>query len=154
MKTPILIKISLVSMVTSLPALRVSQLAHHVLAKTVDRAPSRERDQRHLAGLAGLEPHRGSGRDVEPHAARLLALELQRRIGLEEMIMAADLDRAVTRIGDRERHGLAVNVEYDVARFGDDFAGDHGGESFKGASSRPRQARPRRIVLDGSASSD
>ena len=42
--------------------------------------------------------------DVEPHAARHGALEAQRGIDLEEMIMAADLDGPVAGIRDGQRN--------------------------------------------------
>src|SRR5215469_10813445 len=103
-----------------------SKLSHHVLAEAVHRALAGERDQRDLAGLPGLEAHRGARRDVEPHAARLLAIELQRRIGLEEMIVRADLDRPVAGVGDGERHGLATGVEGDLAGLDEQLARDHG----------------------------
>src|SRR5260370_6481774 len=103
-----------------------SQLALHLAAKSVDHALARERDQLHVAGLAGLEAHRGAGGDIEPHAARLLAVELQRRIGLEEMVVRADLDRPVAGIGDRQRHRLAAGVEFDFSVLDEEFAGDHG----------------------------
>ena len=38
-----------------------------------------------------------------PRAAR--AVEAQRRVGLEEVVVAADLDRPVAGVGDLERHG-------------------------------------------------
>src|SRR4029077_7902693 len=85
-----------------------------------------ERNQRDLARLPRLEPHRRPGRDVEPHAARLLAIELQRRIGLEEMIVRADLDRPVAGVGDGERRGLAAGVERDLAGLDEELAGGHG----------------------------
>ena len=56
--------------------------------------------QPHGARLAGLEAHGGAGGDVEPHALCALAVELQRVVGLEEMIVAADLDRTVAGVGD------------------------------------------------------
>src|SRR4029077_20971526 len=84
-----------------------------------------ERNQRDLARLPRLEPHRRPGRDVEPHAARLLAIELQRRIGLEEMIVRADLDRPVAGVGDGERHGLAAGIERDLAGLDEELAGGH-----------------------------
>ena len=84
-----------------------------------------ERDQRHFARLSRLETHRGAGGDIEPHAARLLALELERRVGLEEMIVRADLDRPVAGIGDAERHPLAPGVEGNLAVLDEHFAGDH-----------------------------
>jgi hypothetical protein len=49
----------------------------------------------HVSRLPRFEPHRGAGRDVEPHAAGFFPVELQRRIGLEEMIVRADLNRAI-----------------------------------------------------------
>src|SRR5262249_25007112 len=100
--------------------------SHHFLAEPINRALSGERHQRHFAGLAGLEPRGRAGCDVEPHSAGLLAVELERRIDLEEMIVAADLDRPIPRIGDGERYSLAAPVEFDLAGPGDDFAGDHG----------------------------
>ena len=70
-------------------------------AEAVDRRGCRRaRPASTVARLARLEAHRGAGGDVEPHAARLLAVELQRRIGFEEMIVRADLDRPVAGVGD------------------------------------------------------
>src|SRR4029077_1298803 len=60
------------------------------------------------------------------HAAGPGAVELQRRIGLEEMIMRADLDPPGAAIGDRELHARPAGIENDLAVFRDDFAGDHG----------------------------
>ncbi len=54
-----------------------------------------ERHQRHVALLAGFEAHGGAGGDVEAHAARLVAVEHQAFVGLEEVVVAADLDRPV-----------------------------------------------------------
>ena len=76
------------------------------------------------ASLARLEAHGGAGGDVEPHAAGLLAVEAERRVGFEEMVVRTDLDRAVAGIGDFEGDLCGASVELDVAWFGDDFAGD------------------------------
>src|SRR5437868_14347218 len=92
------------------PESMASQPAHDVAAEAVDRALAGERDELHIAGLAGLEADGGAGGDVEAHAARFLAVEFQRGIGLEEMVVRADLDRAVAGVGDRERHGLAAGI--------------------------------------------
>src|SRR3954451_25182501 len=102
-----------------------SKSSHYVRPKTVDSTLAGERHQRDVARLPRLEPHRGAGRDVEPHAARLSAIELQRRVGLEEMIVRADLDRPVAGVRHRQRHGLAPRVEGDVAVLCEDLAGDH-----------------------------
>ncbi len=82
-------------------------------------------DQPHLAALPRLEPRRGPGRDVEPEAARLVAIELQRRVGLEEMVVRADLDRPVAGIGDDERDGRPPGIELDIALGDENFAGEH-----------------------------
>ena len=83
-------------------------LPHHLLAEADGLALAGERDEAHLAALAGLEADRRAGGNVEPEAARLGAVEFQRRIGLEEMIVRADLDRPVAGIGDFERDRLAA----------------------------------------------
>src|SRR5437588_2079586 len=104
---------------------RRSQAPHDLPAKAVNLPLARKGDERDLPGLPRLEADRGAGRDVEAHAAGLLALERERRIGLEEMIMRADLDRPVAGVGDRKLHAGAAGVENDLATLGDDFAGDH-----------------------------
>src|SRR6185312_10199849 len=98
---------------------------HHLAAETVHRSLAGERDQRDVAALARLEPPRGARRQVEPHAARLPAVELQRRVGLEEMIVRAHLDRPIAGVGDSQRHRLAALVELDLAVLDEHFAGDH-----------------------------
>src|SRR5262245_41886122 len=101
------------------------ELAHHVLPESIDRTLAGECHQRDLARLPGLEAHRGAGRDVEPHAARLGAVKLQRRIGLEEMIVRAHLDRPVAGIRHRQGDGLAAGIELDLAVLDEGFAGNH-----------------------------
>jgi hypothetical protein len=91
------------------------------------RALAGQHHQRDLARLAGLEAHGGAGGDVEAEALGAVAVELQRRVGLIEMVVAADLDRAVAGVGDAERHGLALLVERDLALARDDLAGFHAG---------------------------
>src|SRR5439155_16797318 len=95
--------------------IRNSQRPHHFLAEAENLAVAAIRDQRHVPRLPRLEPHRGSGRDIEPHAARLVAIEFQRRVGLEEMIMRADLDRPVAGIRHGESHAGAASVDRDLA---------------------------------------
>src|ERR1700733_12256802 len=112
-------------MISLRPACPCSQLPHHFAAKAVDGTLSRQRDEMHLAALSRFEPHGGAGGDIEAHAARFLTLEFQRRIGLEEMIVRADLDRAITGIGDRERDRLAAGIELDIAVLDEEFARDH-----------------------------
>src|SRR5690348_15531966 len=103
----------------------VLQLAADLGVEPVDRPRARVGDERDVARLPRLEPHRRPGRDVEPHAARLATVELQRLVGLEEVVVRADLDRPLAGVGDLERDGRAALVEEDVALRGDDLAGDH-----------------------------
>src|SRR5262249_15940831 len=51
--------------------------------------------------------------------------EGQGRVCLKEMIVRTDLDRPITRIGHRERHGLAAVVELDLAVLDEQFTRDH-----------------------------
>ena len=82
-------------------------------------------DEADVAGLPGLEAHGGAGGDVEAAAAGGGAVEGERGVGLGEVVVRADLDRAVAGVGDDERDRLAAGVEGDLARGGEDLAGDH-----------------------------
>src|SRR5262245_33620289 len=101
------------------------ELSHHVLPEPVDDALAGERNERDLARLPRLKAHRGAGGDIEPHAARLFAIEFERRIGLEEMIMRADLDRPIAGVGNRQCHGLATGIELDLTLLDEHFTGNH-----------------------------
>src|SRR6266849_454876 len=57
-------------------------------------------DQVHRFGLARFKAHGCPGRNVEPFSVCLVAIESKSRIGFDEMVMAADLDRAVAEISD------------------------------------------------------
>src|SRR5271156_4011982 len=104
-----------------------------------------------LAGLAGVEAPRGAGRNIEPHAARRVALEAQRLVGLEEMIMRADLDRPVARVGDLERHALGAGVELDLAGLDEQLTGNHARPSIESADGRsPAWCRRGRSPRPGS----
>src|ERR1700760_1040203 len=118
-----------------------SQVSHHVGAEAVDDALAGERHELHVAGLTRLEPNRGAGRDIQPHAAGLLAIELQCRIGFEEMIVRADLDRPIACVSDGKRHRLAAGVEFYLAVLDEEFAGDHFVTSQRCAASCPALCR-------------
>src|SRR5262245_28021207 len=128
------------------------ELAHHVLPEPIDDALAGECDQRDLTRLAGLEAHRGAGRNVETHAARLGAIEFQRRVGLEEMVVRAHLDRPIAGIRHRQRDGLAAGIELDLTITDEVFAGDHQIpclSSFPGAAQRrARNPYPPSVVMD------
>ena len=55
------------------------------------------------------------------------AVEVERRVGLGEMVVRADLDRPVAGVGDGEGEGFATLVQGDLAGGGEDFAGKHDG---------------------------
>src|ERR1700722_6568438 len=101
------------------------QLSHDRLAKTVDGARARDLDQRHLATLARLEAHCGAGWNVKAHAAGFGALEVQRRIDLEKVIVRTDLDRPIAAVGDGKRQRFAALIELDFAWLDEIFTGDH-----------------------------
>src|SRR5262249_37515994 len=78
-----------------------------------------------VARLARLKTNGSSRRNVEPHTARLLAVELQRRICFEEMIVRADLNRPVAGVCDRQRDSLAALVEFNITLLDEEISRDH-----------------------------
>src|SRR5882757_11530228 len=64
---------------------------------------------------ARLEPHRGAGRNIEPHAEGRGAVELHRLVDLEEMEMRPDLDRPVAGVSGLHFDRRATGVEVDAA---------------------------------------
>ena len=59
------------------------------------------------------------------HAEGRIAVELERFVGLEEMIVAADLHRAVAGIGHPDAGLTPSGIQLDFALGGDDFTGPH-----------------------------
>src|SRR6266852_3000313 len=104
----------------------VSERASDLVVEAVHDSRAAVSDEAHLARLARLEAHRGAGGDVEAEAPRLVALEAERRVGLEEMVMRAHLDRPVARIGDLKLDGRTARVQFDLGRLAGDFAGSDG----------------------------
>ena len=47
---------------------RRSKLPHYIAAEPVNHPLASERNEYDLAGLAGFEPHRRTGGDIEPRA--------------------------------------------------------------------------------------
>ena len=79
----------------------------------------------YLAGLARLEAHSRSRRNVEATTERRLSIERQRRVGLSEMKVTAHLNRTVTRVRDREHDRRSVPIQYDFAGRWKNLAGRH-----------------------------
>ena len=87
-------------------------------------------DQLDFALLSGLEAHGGAGGDVQTKAFRGRALESQRLVGLEEVVVRAHLDGPITGVGDFHLERVAPGVDFDVTGFAEHFSGDHG-DSFR-----------------------
>src|SRR6476620_4661645 len=80
---------------------------------------------RNPLGHTGFKPHCGTGRDVEPMTVRGLSVELQRRVGLRQVHMAADLYRAIAAVDDVERQPGGPGVDLDLAVAVEDFTRLH-----------------------------
>src|SRR5258708_13856416 len=65
------------------------------IVQSEDLAAAAECGERDLLGFSGLEAHGGSGGNVEMHAERCRAVEIERLVRFEEVKMAAHLDRTV-----------------------------------------------------------
>src|SRR3954466_5266639 len=76
-----------------------------------DRLRAGDLDERHRPGFPRLEAHRGTGRDVEALAVSELSVELQRGVGLNEVVVAAYLHGAVAEVGHGDLRGRASCVE-------------------------------------------
>src|SRR5215831_4205801 len=107
------------------------QGSHDRAVEAIDHAGATVGDQRNLAGLPWLKSHRRPSRNIEATAKRGLAIELERRVGLGEMIVTADLDRPVACVGDREQNRCSIAVQDDLARCRYDLAGNHIGRPSK-----------------------
>ena len=66
--------------------------------------------------VARLKSHRGAGGDIQPPAVGFGSIELQRRVGFDEVVVAADLDWAIAEVGDREFDRCAAGVQFKVAK--------------------------------------
>src|SRR5688500_3256888 len=102
------------------------QLAADARGEAIDLALAREGDEVHFPLLPRLEPHCRAGGYVEPVAACRGAVELERAVGLEEMIVRTHLNGPVAGVGDLQRQGCAALVEGDRAGRGDDLSRNHG----------------------------
>ena len=97
------------------------QVAVGQAAETVDVTAAAELHQSHLAQLARLEAHGRAGRDVQVHAEGDFPGEIQRLVDLEEVIVAADLHRAVAGVEGAQGSGGAAAAQLNVALRRNDF---------------------------------
>src|SRR5437763_13603823 len=86
------------------------------LAAEPDDAPSTGiGDELDLARLSRFETHGRAGRDIETTAARLVAVEVERRVGLEKRVVGADLDRHVAGVRDGESDAQPPGIQLDIS---------------------------------------
>src|ERR1700690_2937276 len=104
---------------------RALEFSHDLLPEAVHHALAGHSDQRDIARLSWLEAHGSPRRDIEPHTARSVAIELQRRIGFEKVVVRTDLDGPIAGIGDGQRDGTTALVDLDFAGLDEHFAGNH-----------------------------
>ena len=71
--------------------------------------------------LARCEPHRRSCGNIQVHAEGFTAVELQRFVGFEKMVVAADLNGPVAGVDDLERNLPSAGVDFDLALFDDEL---------------------------------
>src|SRR5579864_926507 len=103
----------------------LGQRAHHCPVETINQARSLIGNQRHVTGLPWLEADSRSRRNVQATAKSSPPIERESRICLGKMIMAADLDRSVARVGNSERYGRSALVQDDLADGWKNFARVH-----------------------------
>ena len=84
--------------------------AHDGLLEAVDVSCARIGNEPDFARLTGLKTHGGSCRDIQSATKGELSLKGEGRITLCEMIVTANLDRPVARIGDLKGDGDPVFI--------------------------------------------
>src|SRR5260221_14493953 len=99
-----------------------SERAGNLVVEAVHDACPVVSDEAHLARLARLEAHRGTGGDVEAEAPRPVSVEAQLRVGVEKMIMRAHLGRPDAGICDLKKPRLPAVLQFGFARGRDEFA--------------------------------
>jgi hypothetical protein len=94
--------------------------------QAVHLARAGERHERHDLLVARLEAHGRPRGNIEPHAPCLGAVEGQRLVRLEEVVVRPHLDRPVPRIRDRHLRRRPTDIGLDVPLFQEILAGNHG----------------------------
>src|SRR3984893_15144387 len=68
--------------------------------QAVNRGGTSDLNEQHRLGIARLEAHRGSRRNIQAHSVCRRAIESQGAIYLKKMKMRTDLNGPIARIGD------------------------------------------------------
>src|SRR5436309_16140862 len=103
----------------------MSDLPVDLAAEPNDAASAGIGDELDLARLSRFETHGRAGRDIETTAARIVAVEGERRVGLEKMVVGANLDRPVAGVRDGERDARSPGIQLDIAIGRKQLTGDH-----------------------------
>src|SRR5262245_60510588 len=106
-------------------ALHLRQCSHDHPVKPINQARPPVGDQPNFTGLARLEAHSRSRRNVQAIPKSSLSIKVESRVGLSEMIMTADLDRSVAYVGDPKRDGRSILVQDNLARCWNNLAWYH-----------------------------
>ena len=101
------------------------ELALYEAVQPADVARTANRHDLDLAGVSGLEPHRGAGGNVQPHAVRRRAVERQPPVHFEEVKVRSDLNRPIAAVAHDEPSRRAAGVELDWLGSQQVFAGNH-----------------------------
>lgn len=109
----------------------VDDAAGNAVAALDDHVPANLDDGDGLA-VAGLEAYGRTGRNVEAVAVGLDAVELEERVGLDEMVVAANLHGAVSLVDNAQTSLTAARVELNAAPDSHDGAGLTDGLVFGG----------------------
>src|SRR5271157_456670 len=91
---------------------RIQRTIHHT-AMSHQVTPARKLHQRDFLFLARLEAHGGAGGDVEPHAARGVALKIEGLVHLEEMVVAPDLNGSIAPVAHDHARRAPAGVDCD-----------------------------------------
>src|SRR2546421_2958690 len=102
-----------------------SECPLHQPAETEDLSVTRIVHQLDRPLLPRLEPYSRTRCNVEPHASRGSAIEMQSSVRLGKVIVRSDLDRAVTAVLDHQCDAASSRIQFDVARVGQQLTRNH-----------------------------
>ena len=84
-----------------------------------------ESNKVHLALIPWLKSYSRSRRNVQPEAAGRVSIEHEGGVHLEEMEMAAHLNRSIARVGHHDRLAFEIFVQNELTALGNNFSRYH-----------------------------
>src|SRR5438552_157703 len=82
----------------------------HLRVEAVDFTGAGERDEFHFPGVTRFKANGRSCGNIQAKASRCGAVETQRLVGLEEMVMRADLNWTIARVRNDERYCGEIKI--------------------------------------------